>query len=157
VGTTVLSYSKIYYYSLFFTILLTVLAWWLNARWVPADGDPEKGLIGAALATLVAYMVHYVLLLVLIRWKIGTSPLSAKQLLVVLVVGVLFGLDWLWSKALTPWFVALFSKPVYGLVIDSVLKSVLFLVVGLFSVYKLKISQSVNDIMDKGLRVVRRK
>jgi O-antigen/teichoic acid export membrane protein len=149
VGTTVLSYSKIYYYSLFFTILLTVLAWWLNARWVV-----EWGVNGAAFATLVAYMVHYVLLLTLIRWKIGTSPLSAKQLLVLLVVGVLFGLDWLWSKALTPWFVGLFNKPVYGLAIDSLLKTTLFLVIGLVAIYKIKISQSVNDVIDKGLQLL---
>ena len=149
VGTTVLSYSKIYYYSLFFTILLTVLAWWLNARWVV-----EWGVNGAAFATLVAYMVHYVLLLALIRWKIGTSPLSAKQLLVLLVVGVLFGLDWLWSKALTPWFVGLFSKPVYGLTVDSLLKTTLFLVIGLVAIYKIKISQSVNNVIDKGLQML---
>lgn len=149
VGTTVLSYSKIYYYSLFFTILLTVLAWWLNARWVV-----EWGVNGAAFATLVAYMVHYVLLLALIRWKIGTSPLSAKQLLVLLVVGVLFGLDWLWSKALTPWFVGLFSKPVYGLTVDSLLKTTLFLVIGLVTIYKIKISQSINDVIDKGLQLL---
>ena len=146
VGITVLSYSKIYYYSLFFTILLTVLAWWLNARWV---GD--WGVNGAAMATLVAYMVHYTLLLALIRWKIGTLPLSSKQLLVVLVVGVMFGLDWLWSKSLTPWFVNQFDKQAIGLVVDSLLKSMVFLVVGLLSIYKLKISQSVNSLIDKGL------
>ncbi len=150
VGTTVLSYSKIYYYSLFFTILLTVLAWWLNARWVV-----EWGVNGAAFATLVAYLVHYVLLLALIRWKIGTSPLSAKQLLVLLVVGVLFGLDWLWAKSLTPLLVAQFGQPVYGLVVDSVLKSTLFLALSLVTVYKLKISQSVNNVIDKGLKLLR--
>ena len=152
VGTTVLSYSKIYYYSLFFTILLTVLAWWLNARWVV-----EWGVNGAAFATLVAYMVHYALLLALIRWKIGTLPLSSKQLLVVLVVGIMFGLDWLWSMTLTPWFVNQFDKQVIGMVVDSLLKSTVFLVVGLLSVYKLKISQSVNDLIDKGLNLVRKK
>ena len=154
VGTTVLSYSKIYYYSLFFTILLTVLAWYLNARWVSEVGDAESGLIGAALATLVAYVVHYFLLLALIRWKIGTSPLCGKQLVVLMVVSVMFGLNWLWSKTLTPWFIGQFSKPVLGLVVDSVLKSILFLVVGLFSIYKLKVSESVNNLIDKGLRVV---
>lgn len=150
VGTTVLSYSKIYYYSLFFTILLTVLACWLNARWVG-----EWGVDGAALATLVAYMVHYVLLLALIRWKIGTSPLSSRQLLVVLVVGVLFGLNWLWTTMLTPWFAGLFAKTVFGLVLDSALKSMLFLVLGLVTIYKLKISQSVNNVIDKGLQILR--
>lgn len=152
VGTTVLSYSKIYYYSLFFTILLTVLAWWLNARWVSADGDAATGLIGAACATLVAYVVHYVLLLMLIRWKIGTLPLSGKQLVVLLVVAVLFGLDWLWSKSISPWLVGQFGKPVFGLVVDSALKSAIFLLIGLFAIYKLKISQSVNDLIDKVIK-----
>ena len=157
VGTTVLSYSKIYYYSLFFTILLTVLAWYLNARWVSEVGDAESGLIGAALATLVAYVVHYTLLLALIRWKIGTSPLCGKQLIVLMVVSIMFGLNWLWSKTLTPWFIGQFNKPVLGLVVDSVLKSMVFLVVGLISIYKLKISESVNNLIDKGLRWVRLK
>lgn len=152
VGTTVLSYSKIYHYSLFFTILLTVLAWYLNERWVD-----EWGLDGAAMATLVAYMVHYALLLALIRWKIGTLPLSLKQLPVLLIVAILFGLNWLWSKTLTPWSVGLFGKMVLGLVVDSVLKSVIFLVVGLLLVYKLKISQPVNNVIDKGLHLFRRK
>ena len=157
VGTTVLSYSKIYYYSLFFTILLTVLAWYLNARWVSDAGNAESGLIGAALATLVAYVVHYSLLLALIRWKIGTSPLCGKQLVVLVVVAVMFGLNWLWSKSLTPWFVGQFSKPVIGLVVDSLLKSMVFLVLGLFSVYNLKISQSVNSLVDKGIHRCRLK
>ena len=150
VGTTVLSYSKIYYYSLFFTILLTVLAWYLNALWVPV-----WGVNGAAFATLVAYMVHYALLLALIRWKIGTLPLCGKQLLVMLVVAVLFGLNVLWVATLTPWFVDLFEKPVFGLVIDAVLKSVVFLVLGLAVVYKMKVSQSVNDLIDKAMKMLR--
>ena len=146
VGTTVLSYSKVYYYSLFFTVLLTVLAWYLNARWVP-----EWGVNGAAAATLVAYLVHYVLLLSLIRWRIGTLPVSAKQLVVLMVILVLFGLNWLWTKALTPWFAGLFSKAVFGLGIDAVLKSALFLALGMAALYKLKVSQSVNDLMRKAL------
>ena len=146
VGTTVLSYSKIYYYSLFFTILLTVLAWYLNARWVPI-----WGVNGAAFATLVAYMVHYALLLALIRWKIGTLPLCGKQLLVMLVVAVLFGLNALWAATLTPWFAGLFEKAIFGLIIDAALKSVVFLALGLAVVYKMKVSQSVNDLVDKAL------
>ena len=152
IGTTVLSYSKIYYYSLFFTILLTILAWYLNARWVPV-----WGVNGAAFATLVAYLVHYVLLLILIRWRIGTSPLCGKQLIVLLIVAALFGLDWLWTSTLTPWFEGLFSKPVVGLVIDAVLKTGLFLVIGMVTVYKLKISQSVNNVIDKGWNLIRGK
>ena len=152
VGVTVLSYSKIYYYSLFFTILLTVLAWYLNARWVA-----DWGVNGAAMATLVAYMIHYVLLLALIRWKIGTLPVSSKQLLVVLVLGILFGLNWLWSMALTPRIVGLVSTPVIGMAIDAVLKSGVLFAISAFVVYKMKISKSVNHLIDKGLKKLRRK
>ena len=70
-------------------------------------------------------------------------------------MGVLFGLDWLWAKSLTPLLVAQFGQPVYGLVVDSVLKSTLFLALSLVTVYKLKISQSVNNVIDKGLKMLR--
>ena len=65
------------------------------------------------------------------------------------VVLVLFALDWLWETALTPLFAQLFAKHVFGLAIDAVLKTTLFLVIGITAIYKLKVSQSVNDLIDK--------
>ena len=66
----------------------------------------------------------------------------------------MFGLNYLWFITLTPWFTSLFSKPIFGLLLDAVLKSVLFLALGLTIIYKVKISQSVNDVIDKGLKIV---
>jgi hypothetical protein len=43
---------------------------------------------------------------------------------------------------------------VYGLTVDSLLKTTLFLVIGLVTIYKIKISQSVNDVIDKGLQLL---
>ena len=151
VGVTVLSYSKIYYYSLFFTILLTVLAIILNLKLIPV-----WGMNGAALATLFAYTLHYLLLLALIRWKIGTSPLAFGHLKVLLVIVVLFALDLLWERTLTQLIISLFGeahiwKVSVGALVEGVLRSLVLVVLGILVVYKLKISQSVNAVIEKVL------
>jgi len=150
VTTTVLSYSKFYYYSLVFTILLAVMSFGLNAWWVPL-----WDINGGALAQAVSYLVYFILLMVFIKWKIGVAPLSKKQLPVVAIVAILFVLNWLWTMALTPWFVKWLVKPVFGLTIDAALKSGIFLVLALFAIYKMKVSVSVNDLIDKGLKLIR--
>ena len=149
VTTTALSYSKYYYYSLAFTILLAGMSVGLNAWWVP-----KWDINGGALAQVVSYLVYFILLLAFIKWKIGVNPLSVKLIPVAIVVLVMFGLNWLWTLVLTPWFEGLFAKPVFGLGINAVLKSVLFLVLGLAALYKLKVSQSVNDLIDKAMKIV---
>lgn len=149
VTTTVLSYSKYYYYSLIFTVMLAAMSVGLNTWLVP-----KWDINGGALANLVSYFVYFVLLLAFIKWKIGVMPLSSKLLLVAVIVLVLFGLNWLWTIALTPLLERLFAKPVFGLGIDAVLKSVVFLVLGLVTLYKLKVSQSVNDLIDKAVRII---
>ena len=148
--TTALSYSKYYYYSLIFTILLAGMSIGLNAWWVP-----KWDINGGALANLVSYFIYFILLLAFIKWKIGVMPLSKQQLPVAGIVLALFALNWLWTSTLTPLFVKPFSKPVIGLAIDAVLKTVLFLALGMTAIYKLKVSNSVNDLIDKGLKMVR--
>ena len=150
VVTTALSYSKYYYYSLLFTILLAGMSVGFNAWWVP-----KWDINGGALANLVSYSIYFVLLLVFIKWKVGVMPLSKKLLPVALVILALFALNWLWTSILTPLFVKPFAKPIFGQVLDAVLKTVFFLALGMTTIYKLKVSPSVNDLIDKGLKMVR--
>ncbi|MBR4391340.1 MAG: polysaccharide biosynthesis C-terminal domain-containing protein [Bacteroidales bacterium] len=152
VSLTALSYSKYYYYSLAFTLLLAVLSVVLN-RWF----IPLWDINGAALANVLSYLVYFLLLLVFIRWKVGVLALSKRQLAVAAIVLVLFGLNALWTLWLTPWLSGLFANSLLGLAVDAVLKSLLFLSVGLTALYKLKVSQSVNDLIDKMLLVLKRK
>ena len=152
VVTTALSYSKYYYYSLIFTVLLAAMSVGLNEWWVP-----KCDINGGALANLVSYFIYFVLLVVFIKWKIGVMPLSKKLLPVALVILVLFALNWLWSSVLTPLLMKPFERPILGSTLDAVLKTAVFLVIGLTAIYKLKVSQSVNDLIDKGLEMVRRK
>lgn len=147
VSLTVLSYSKYYYYSLGFTVLLAVLSVLLNRLLIP-----YWDINGAALANVLSYLAYFVLLLLFIRWKIGVLALSGKQWVVAGIVLALFLLDAAWSAWFTPWFAVLSSQPLIGLGLDAVLKSLLFLTVGLTALYRLKISQSMNDLVDKFVR-----
>lgn len=151
VVTTVLSYSKYYYYSLIFTILLTGMSIGLNIWLVP-----QWDINGGALAYMVSYSVYFVLLILFIKWKIGVQPFSGKMFPVLVVILVLFGLNWGWTALLTPWFAGWFAKPIYGLLVDAVLKSLLLVVLGLTALYRLKVSKSVNDLIDKALSLRKR-
>ena len=151
VSTTVLSYSKYYYYSLIFTILLTTLSIVLNVYWVP-----KWDINGGALANMVSFAVYFVLLIAFIKWRIGVMPLSKKFIPVAAIVCVLFVANRLWSSFLTPWFARCFNKAFYGFAIDAVLKSSLFVVLGATALYKIKVSQSVNDLIDKGIHLFRK-
>ena len=152
VTTTVLSYSKYYYYSLIFTILLAAMSIVLNIWLVP-----KWDINGGAMAGFASYLVYFILLVAFIKWKIGVMPLSKKLLPVMVVVVVLFALNWLWSSGLTPFFAKLFTKPIFGLAIDAAMKTILFLAFGLTVIYKLKVSQSMNDLIEKAIGMIRRK
>ena len=146
IGATVLSYSKFYYFSLIFTVIMTVSSIMLNNYLIPI-----WGINGAAMANLLSYTLYFILLLGFVKWRVGTSPFSLKQLLVLGIIVVLFGMDWLWSTLLTPVFAQIGSKSIYGLLLDGALKSCLFLALGCVAVYKIRLSQSVNEMIDRVL------
>ena len=149
VTTIVLSYSKYYYYSLIFTILLACMSIGMNIWLVP-----KWDINGGAMSSFLSYLVYYILLLSFIRWKIKVQPFSGKMFSVLAVVLVLLALNWGWSALLTPWFAGLFAKSIYGLLIDAVLKSLLLLALGMAAIYKMKVSRSVNDLIDNGLKMI---
>ena len=152
VSLTALSYSKYYYYSLIFTVLLATMSVLLN-RWL----IPLWDINGAAAASTLSYVVYFVLLLLFIRWKIGVLALSRKQLVVALIVAVLFALNTAWTAWLTPGLTGLFSNALIGQGIDAVLKSLLFLALGMTALYRLKVSQPVNDLLDQAFRILGRR
>ena len=142
VSLTALSYSKYYYYSLIFTVLLATMSVLMN-RWL----IPVWDINGAAMAYTFSYIVYFVLLLAFIRWRIGVMALSKKLLPVALIVLVLFALDLAW----TTWLAPLLSGSLFGLCVNAVLKSSLFAVLGMFALYRMKVSQPVNDLIDRTL------
>lgn len=150
VGATVLSYSKYYYYSLLFTVILTVTAIYMNIKLIPI-----WGMEGAALASLVSYIVYYAFLLTFVNWKIKVSPLSMRELYTVIIILSLFALDWLLQTYISEHLISIFNVELIGKILDSVVRTSLLSIIGIVIIYKSKISKQVNDIIDKFLSILK--
>jgi len=147
VGATVLSYSKYYYYSLFFTIGLTAMAILLNLWWIPV-----WGINGATLATVVSFIVYYLALLLFVYIKLKISPFSLNQLKIVALLGGLFLLNYLWCNTITHLGNSLNINELAFTVIDRLLCSAVMLVIGVIAVYQLKFSAEVNQLADRCIK-----
>jgi O-antigen/teichoic acid export membrane protein len=150
VGATVLSYSKYYYYSLIFTVILTATAIYMNIKLIPV-----WGMEGAALASLISYIVYYTFLLTFVNWKIKVSPLSMKELYTVIIILSLFAIDWLLQTYMSKHLISMFGVELIGKILDSVVRTSLLSVLGIVIIYKSKISKQVNDIIDKFLSMLK--
>jgi O-antigen/teichoic acid export membrane protein len=144
VGTTVLAYSRYYYYSLIFTFLITVLAISLNNYLIPI-----WGMNGAAMASLIASVINYTLLLCLNWWKMKTSPFSYGQLKIGVIIILLFSINWLISIFLFPLICKIPTSEIICSIIDSVIRTVIIIVAGITAVYYWKVSVEVNGLIRK--------
>lgn len=150
VGATVLSYSKYYYYSLPFTIILTTSVIVLNIKFIPL-----WGMEGAAFASLISYLIYYSFLLTFVKWKVNVTPFSVKEFYTLLIIIALFLIDALLQNSISNCFIQLFEIEMLGQLLDSIFRTVALLSLGIFTVYKLKISKQVNDIIDKFLSLIK--
>jgi O-antigen/teichoic acid export membrane protein len=150
VGATVLSYSKYYYYSLLFTVILTATAIYMNIKLIPI-----LGMEGAALASLISYIVYYTFLLTFVNWKIKVSPLSMKELYTVIIILSLFTIDWLLQTYMSKHLISMFGVELIGKILDSVVRTSVLSLLGIVIIYKSKISKQVNDIIDKFLSMLK--
>ncbi len=145
IGLSVLNYSRFYYYSLVFSALFTVLSIVFNNWFIPV-----WGMEGAALATLVASFIYYSLLLLLNYVKLKTSPLSLRQLAVVGLF-LLFGLgDVLWKKLQ----VCFLPDDLLWSLGAAVVQTSLFALVAVWVVYRLRLSDDVNGLIDSVLQCI---
>lgn len=146
VGATVLSYSKYYYYSLLFTVILTVTAIYMNIKLIPV-----WGMEGAALASLISYMIYYLVLLTFVNTKIKVSPLSLKELYTLFIIIALFVIDYLLQNYVSKYLISLFNIEIIGQLLDSFVRTVVLSLVGIIIIYKSNISKQVNDLIDRFL------
>lgn len=150
VGVTVLSYSKYYYYSLPYTIILTVAAVVMNVKLIPL-----WGMEGAAMASLISYIVYYIFVLSFVNWKVKVSPFSINELYTLMIIASLFLIDWILQKYMSVHIISIFNVELIGQIFDSMLRTMLLLAIGIVSIYKLRISKQVNDLIDKFLSIVK--
>jgi O-antigen/teichoic acid export membrane protein len=152
IGTSVLGYSKYYYMSLVFTVMLTISAILLNIYLIPIFG-----MNGSALSSLISYIIYFTFLLALVRWKIGTSPFSWAQLKVTAIIISIFLLNFAWIRTIYPFFATLPFSPVVNALIDGIVKTTLLGGAGIAAIYYWKVSPEVNHITQKVWNKIKKK
>ena len=136
ISSDVLNYSRHYVWGLPFIAVLTAAAVFFNAPLIDL-----LGISGAACATLSAYLLYYLPMLLFLRLRLGFSPFSGGQLKMVVLIAAMFALDYGWRLAIAPLFGGAF-------VADSVAKSVVLIGTLCAVAYAWKISPTVNDMAD---------
>jgi O-antigen/teichoic acid export membrane protein len=144
VGITILTYSRYYYYSLIFTFFISAVAISLNILLIPL-----WGMNGAAMASLCATILNYILLLSLNWLKIKTSPFSFGQIKILIIIVLLFLSNWLWTVFLSPLICKLSLSELYCCIIDSLLRTFIFSIAGIATIYYWKVSNEVNGLIRK--------
>ncbi len=147
IGVTVLSYSKWYYLQLIFTAILTISAIVLNNNLIPV-----LGMTGAAWSSIISFSIYYLLLLALIIWKTKISPFSWNEILVVLVMILLFVINWISVKYISNPIIYFKYDGVAVKIVEAVVRTGLLVVIGLTMIYCLKVSKQINDIINKLIR-----
>ena len=149
IGGSALGYTRWYYTSLFFTLILMILSIVLNNYLIPISG-----IEGGAWATLASNAIYYILLLLYIKWRVGTHPFS-KRLFLVLAVGLLMlGLNYMMVFVVGKLVSA--SSLIFKIV-EAVVRTGIVAAVGLVVVYYWKVSENVNELIRKGFGVIKKK
>ena len=148
VSSSALNYSKYYYWSLVFTILLAVMAVVLNVLLIP-----HCGMDGAALSHLLSYLTFYICLLLVVRVKLDINILSLAQVKVVVLIVALLLLNYGWVKAFSPLFMRLPFTPTVDALVDAGVKSLVLMAVSVGVCYHWRISEELNRLIRKALHV----
>ena len=144
IGVSALSYTRWYYTSLIFTLILMVSSIFLNNYLIPICG-----IEGGAWATLGSNVIYYILLLAFVKWRVGTYPFSWRQLKVLAVGLLMVVLNYLLV------FVVGKVVPEASLAFrvgEAVVRTGNVSVVGLLVVYYSNVSADVNELLRKGMR-----
>lgn len=126
---TALSYSRYYPFSLLYSFILTALALVLNNMFIP-----RWGMNGAAMASLIAQAVYFLLVTLTVRYAVGCRMLTGKHLLIVVLLAAIFALNAL----------MLYLLPDINIWLSSILRSMVVLLAAL-AAYRLQLSPELND------------
>jgi O-antigen/teichoic acid export membrane protein len=134
INNAIINNSPFYAYVLGFGVVLAVLTILFN-MWLL----PVYGILGAAYASLAALLIYNLLKLVLVVVNYKIQPYSSKTIVVlVLSIGIYFAVTNMSS--------------VENLYLDIIIKSFVSLFVYLGICYKINLSTSINQLIDKLLR-----
>ena len=122
--------SKYYHFNMIMTLFLGLVMIGSDIILIP-----RYGLIGAATALLVVFTLHGLLKLILIKMTYDFFPFTTKTILGALIIlGLL----------LINHFIPILINPF----IDMMIRSGLILMIFSFSIYKLKLSLEINQMIN---------
>ena len=148
IGGSALSYTRWYYTGLIFTLILMVSSIILNNYLIPICG-----IEGGAWATLGSNVIYFILLLLYVKWRVGTYPFSWGQLKVLAVGVLMFALNYLILFVVGK----VVSEPSLAFrVVEGVVRTGIVAVAGLLAVYYGNVSADVNGLILKAVRKVKK-
>lgn len=142
VSSSALNYSKYYYGTLIFTVLLTVTAVGLNVLLIP-----KYGMDGAALSQFFSYFIYYVSLLWLVYVKLNVNIFSKAQLKIIVLVAFLFLLNYGWTTWFYPLSLEIFQSEKVAAIADAVVKSAVLMTLSVLICYHWHISEEINKLI----------
>lgn len=137
INTEILTTSKYYKWDLPLKILLIALSILLNYIWIPLFG-----INGAALATLLSFLIYNIIRAILLWWKFKFQPFSPEQLKC-LAIGL-------------STFCIMINVPSFNYyIIDIIFKSVLIVLLYASAIMYFKVSKDINDMIVKLVNKIR--
>ncbi|GHT17072.1 hypothetical protein AGMMS4956_20380 [Bacteroidia bacterium] len=117
-GGTMISFSKYYYWSLYFTLILTTIGIATNLWLIPI-----LGITGAAIATLLTCLLSYLIQQWIVLKKIKGNPYTVNLFKLMGILLVVWGINFFLVKLSNPWI-----DGIYRTFIITVVCAVLFYV-----------------------------
>lgn len=138
-NNSILFYSNYYRMVLVFGVLAAIITVVSNIILIPI-----LGLNGAALASCITIFIYNTIKLVFVKIKFKLSPFSIKSIQAFLIMTACFLSFYFWD---------ILEFPVLSIIIKSGLCSLIFLV----SIYKMKLSEDINGMIDSTLNLINKK
>jgi hypothetical protein len=111
------------------------------------------GMDGAAMSQLLSYTLFYLLLLILVKIKLGINILSLAHVkVIVLLIGLVI-MNHLCQRYIGPVFFKLPCSEKVAFFAESIVRSLFLLMASIWVCYKWNISDEINRIIRKALRI----
>ncbi|MFL3001661.1 MAG: lipopolysaccharide biosynthesis protein [Cytophagales bacterium] len=135
-NSELISLSKYYRFTVITIIILAFVSIILNLILIP-----KYGMIGAAYASLISIAFYNIIKFIFIKLKMKISPFSINSFKVVLIGLLVFIIsNYLIPSSDNPW-------------IDILIKSLSSTSIYLILIYKLKVSEKFNDLMNQFIKI----
>jgi len=134
-GAILVSYSKYYYWGLFFTVFITITGIVTNLLLIPV-----WGITGAAIATFISYFLHNAVQQWIVLVKVKGNPFSKGMGQYIILILLLFGIN----NLLPHWSTNPF--------VDGIYRTAIIGFIALASIYKLNISDEISSLMGRFLK-----